>query len=143
GGRPVRALEHVAHAPGVPGVPLRDRDDALPAKARIARPLAHALDDPARQLHDEAERRRRDAPGDVAGGGSPPPVRAGRAGARLPRAVRHARALAGRDYRLPRRLAAAERGLAGRILGTARHPRLARVAERAAPGRVPDPAVGA
>ena len=42
------------------------RDAALHAAARGARPLAHALDDPARLVHDEAERDRRDDAGDLA-----------------------------------------------------------------------------
>ena len=43
-----------------------------------------ALDDPARLLHDEAQRDRRDDPGDLAGVRPHPPVRARRADARLP-----------------------------------------------------------
>ena len=48
--------------------------------ARGARPLARALDDPARLLHDEAQRHRRDDPGDLARVRQAAPVRARRAG---------------------------------------------------------------
>ena len=55
--------------------------------ARGARPVADALDDPARLVHDEAQRHRRDDPGDLAGVRRAAPVRARRAGAGLQRAV--------------------------------------------------------
>ena len=67
-GDPGRAAAHdaVPHASGVPPVPLRDRDAALPAPARRPRPRARPHDDPARVVHDEAQRDRRDDPGHVA-----------------------------------------------------------------------------
>ena len=43
-------------APGLQRAPLRDRDAALPEPAAGARPLARAGDDPARLVHDEAQR---------------------------------------------------------------------------------------
>ena len=52
-------------ASGLPPAPLRDRDAALHQAARGARPLAHLRDDPARLLHDEAERHHRDDAGDA------------------------------------------------------------------------------
>ena len=124
-------------------LPLRDRDAALPEPAAGARPLARAVDDPARLVHDEAQRHRRDAPGDVAGARAAAPVRAGGPGPRLPRAVRRARALARRDHRLRRRVAAAERGRAGRVRGAAGDPRLPPLARRHGPQRLPDPGLGA
>ena len=54
-------------------------------------PLAHARDDPARLLHDEAQRHGRDDAGDVAGVRRAASVRAARAGAGLRRAVPAAR----------------------------------------------------
>jgi hypothetical protein len=85
GGRPalrraVRAHERLPDAPGVQHAPQRDGHAALPARPRVEGPLARALDDPARQLHDEAQRHRRDGPGDVARVRAPAPVRAARPG---------------------------------------------------------------
>ena len=48
------------------------------------------------------------------------------------RALRRPRGLAGRDHRLRRRVAAAQRRLAGRVRGPARHPRLPREPRRGA-----------
>ena len=89
-----------------------------------ARPLARALDDPARLLHDEAQRDLRDDPGDLARARQAPPVRAGRPGPRLPRDVRRARALAGRDHRVRRGVAPAQLRRAGRVRGPAHDPRV-------------------
>ena len=50
----------ILDAPGVPPLPLRDRDAALPAPARRPRPRARPHDDPARLVHDEAQRDDRD-----------------------------------------------------------------------------------
>ena len=55
-----RARSGVPRAPGLQHAPLRDRDAALHARARVAGSLAHALDDPARLLHHEAQRHGRD-----------------------------------------------------------------------------------
>ena len=53
--------------PGVPPLPLRARDAALPPAAGGARPVADHVDDPARLVHDEAQRHGRDGAGDLAG----------------------------------------------------------------------------
>ena len=53
-----------------------------------ARPLARPLDDPARLVHDEAQRHGGDVPGDLARVRQAPSVRAGRPDAGLRRAVR-------------------------------------------------------
>ncbi len=55
-----------------------------------------------------------------------PPLRAARPGRGLPRADPFAGGLARRDHRLRRRVAAAQRRLAGRVRGPARDPRLPR-----------------
>ena len=104
--------------------PLRDADAALPAHALGPRRRARPLDDPARLLHDEAQRDDRDAGRLVARVLDDPPVRAARPGRRLRHADRRPRALAVRDHGLRRRLAAAERRLAGRVRRPARDPRL-------------------
>jgi hypothetical protein len=88
-------------------------------------PVAHPLDDPARLLHHEAQRHRRDDAGHLARASRlhpfAPPTRPG-----LRRAVRASSRLARRDHRLRRGLAAAQRRLAGRVRRPARHPRLPR-----------------
>ena len=68
--------------------PLRDRDAALPALARRQGPRARPHDDPARLVHDEAQRDDRDAPDHLAGVREPAPVRARGPGAGLSRARR-------------------------------------------------------
>ena len=55
--RCARSVRH-PHAPGVPHVPLRVADAALPAHARRPRPRARPHDDPAGLVHDEAQRAR-------------------------------------------------------------------------------------
>ena len=65
--------------------PQRDRDAALPAGPRRPRPRARPRDDPARLVHDEAQRDRRDDPGHAAGVRAHAPVRARRPGRRPPR----------------------------------------------------------
>ena len=55
-------------------------DAALPAPARRPRPRARPHDDPARLVHDEAQRDHRDGADHVARVRSHPPVRAGRPG---------------------------------------------------------------
>src|SRR3989442_268765 len=114
----------LSDAPGVPPLPLRDRDAALHQAARSARPVAHVGHDPARLVHDEAQRHDRDGPAVVARVQPAAPVRPARAGHRLPHAVPPARRHAGRDHRLPEDLVAAELGGAGRVHGTAGDPRL-------------------
>ena len=78
----LRRTSPILDAPGVPPVPLRDRDAALPAPARRPRPRARPHDDPARLVHDEAQRDDRDDPGHVARVRRRAPVRAARADAR-------------------------------------------------------------
>ena len=134
-----RAPEPVPHAPGLRQPPLRDRDAALHVAAAGPRPLARAVDDPARLVHDEAQRHVRDDPGDVAAVRRAPPVRAGRPGEGLPRDVRAARGLARRDHRLRRGVAAAELRSAGRVHGAADDPRVSPRPRRRAPRRVPHP----
>ena len=70
--------------------------------------------DPARLLHDEAQRDHRDGAGLAAGLRRPAPVRAGRGRRRLPPAGQRARGLAGRGHRLRPGLDPAQRRLAGR-----------------------------
>ena len=60
-------------------------------------------------------------------------------GGRVPRAHPHARAVARRDHRVRRRLAAAERRQPGRVRGPARDPRLPPRERRHAPRRLPHP----
>ena len=66
----------------------RDRDAALPAPAAGQGPRARPQHDPARLLHDEAERDRRDDPGHLARLRPPPPVRAAGPGRGLPELFR-------------------------------------------------------
>ena len=111
--RRVRAHVPVPRAPRLPCAPRRSGDAPLPVRAAGARSLARALDDPARLLHDEAERDDRDAPGDLAGVRCAPPLRAARAVGRVRGALRGARGLARGDHEAPGRLTAAERRCAG------------------------------
>ena len=76
----LRRTSELLDASRVPTVPLRDRDAALPAPARRPRPRARPHDDPARLVHDEAQRDDRDDPDHVARVRRHPPVRAGRPG---------------------------------------------------------------
>ena len=133
----------VPHPPGLLRAPQRDRDAALPAPARRLRLRAGPGHDPARLLHHEAQRGRRDGAGVAAGLRRDPPVRAGGAGAGLPLADRGPGALAGRDHRLRRGVAAAERRLPGRAGRAAGDPRVPRGERAERPERLPDPAVRA
>jgi glycine dehydrogenase len=81
----------------------------------------------------------RDAAGDLARARAAAPVRARRSGRGHRRDGVGARDLARGDHRAAGGLAAAERGLAGRVRGPARDPPLPRGARRSAPRRVPDP----
>ena len=127
-----RAQLRLPHAPRLPRASLGDADAALPAHALGPRRRARPLDDPARLVHDEAQRDDRDAGRLVAGVLDDPPVRAARPGRRLRHADPRPRALAVRDHGLRRGLAAAERRLAGRVRGPARDPRLPPLARRRA-----------
>ena len=75
-------------------------------RPRGAGPVAqHRLDDPARLVHDEAQRDQRDAPGQLAGVLPHPPLRAQRADRRLPRATPPAGHVAGGGHRVARGVA--------------------------------------
>ena len=63
----LQRTSRLPHPSGVPRASLRDRDAALHAQAQRPRPRARPRDDPARLLHHEAQRDRRDDPGDLAG----------------------------------------------------------------------------
>ena len=96
--------------------------------------------DPARLVHDEAQRHHRDGADHLARVREHAPVRAGR---RRPRATRElvdpAGGVAGRDHRLRRGQRAAERRLAGRAGRAAGDPRLPPGQRRHRPRRLPDP----
>ena len=81
----LRRSSAVPDASGLPPPPQRDRDAALPAQPRRQGPRARPLDDPARLVHDEAERDQRDDPDHLAGVRARPSVRAGRPARRLRR----------------------------------------------------------
>ena len=105
----------------------------------------YALDrghDPARLVHDEAQRDHRDGAGQPARVRRPAPVRAGRGRRRLPAADRRARGLARRGHRLRPGLDPAERRLAGRARRPAGDPRLPPRPRRRGPQRLPDPVLG-
>ena len=140
-----RAAAHVGvpHPSGVQRPPQRDRDAALPAAAGRFRHRPRPVDDPARLVHDEAERGGRDGADQLAGVRRPAPVRPAAAGGRLRGADRIARGPAGPAHRVRRGIRAAERRLAGRTGGPAGHPGLPRVPRRGRPRRLPDPGVGA
>ena len=72
-------------ASGLPSPPHRNRDAALHPQARRPRHCARPRDDPARLLHDEAQRHHRDDPGHLAGIQPDPSLRAGRTDTRLSR----------------------------------------------------------
>ena len=73
-----RTIGFLTH-PVFNSLPHRARDAALHQAARGARPVAHHLDDPARLVHDEAQRHLRDGAGHLAGVRRPPPLRCRRA----------------------------------------------------------------
>ena len=132
----------VPHASGVQHPPQRDRHAALPAPPVRPGRGARPLDDPARLVHDEAERDRRDGGGHLAGVRRAAPLRArGRRGG-LRRADRRPGALAVRGHRLRRLLPAAERRL-GRASSPACSPSATTTARaatgRGGPRRLPDP----
>ena len=75
-GRPRRRRERRVPDPvSVRALPHRARDAALPAAPRRRRPGARPHDDPARVVHDEAQRDDRDGLDHVARVRRPPPVR--------------------------------------------------------------------
>ena len=140
---PLRRTHRLPHPPGVQHAPLRDRAAPLPPPAGRPGHRPRPVDDPAGQLHDEAQRHHRDGGGHLARARAAPPVLPARAGRGLPRADHLARGVARRDHRLRPRVAPTQRRLAGRAGRPARHPRLPRGARRAGPRRVPHPELGA
>ena len=104
-----------------------------------ARPRARSHDDPARLVHDEAQRDHRDDADHLAGVRRPPSVRPGRRVRRAAGADRRARRLAGRDHRLRRRQRAAQRRQPGRVRRAAGDPRLPPLPRRRAAHGLPDP----
>ena len=109
------AHEHVPDASGVQHAPFRDGDDALHPQPRAKGPRARQLDDPARVVHDEAERGNRDAPDHVESVQPHASVRAGRTDRGLRARVQGARGGALRDHRLREGLTAAELRRARRV----------------------------
>ncbi len=103
----------VPHAPGVQQPSQRNADAALHPVLERQGPGARPRHDPARQLHDEAQRDQRDDPHHLAGVRRHPSVRAARATGRLLAAERAAVRLAVPVHRLCRRQPAAECRLAG------------------------------
>ena len=106
--------------------PQRDRDAALHPQPGRQGPRARPLDDPARLVHDEAERDQRDDPDHLARVRERASVRAGRPAAPATTRSPPAASLAVRGHRLRRHQPAAERRLAGRVRRAAGDPRLAR-----------------
>ena len=130
----------VPHPVGVQPLPHRARDAPLPAPPRRPGPRARPHDDPARLVHDEAQRHRRDAcrsrgPSSPTSTRSPPTSR----DARLPHDDRPAGADARGDHRLRRGQPAAQRRQPGRVRRAAGDPRLPPQPRRRAAHRVPDP----
>ena len=117
-------LDAVPDPSGLQPAPFRAADDAVPAPARTEGHRARPVDDPARVMHDEAQRRRRAPPGNLAGVRPAAPLRPGRAGRRLQPGDRRARARPPRDHRLRRRVPAAQLGRPGRACRPARDSRL-------------------
>src|SRR5437773_602208 len=132
----------VPHAPRVSQVPVRDGNAALHQEARGARPLAHLRHDPARLVHDEAQRDDRDGAPLLARVQPAPPLRPARAGAGLPHPVPPAGAATGGDHGVPRRVAAAQFRSPRRAHRPAGRARLPHLPRRRAPRRVPHTHVG-
>ena len=140
GAAPKHALPR---APGVQHAPLRDGDAALHAHAAVARPLARAFDDPARLVHDEAQRHGGDDPGDVAGVRQAASVRAAGSGRGLPAAVRRAGARAGEITGFAGVSLQPNAGSQGEYAGLLVIRATTRARGEGHRDRVPDPAVGA
>ena len=122
---------------GLQPAPLGARDAPLHPSPAGARPLPHDLDDPPGVVHDEAQRDLRDAARHLARVRGAASLRASGPGQGLRGALRAARSLAGRDHGLRGHVPPAQRGLAGRIRGAARHPRLPPLARGHRARRVP------
>ena len=133
--RPAAADVGVPDASGVQLASLRDRDDALHPVARAQGPRPRHGDDPARVVHDEAQRGGRDDAGELAGvladaSRSCRSIRRQATGRSSTSSTRRSAAITG----LPGGVAAAELGRAGRVRGAARHsrPTISRAATSAA-----------
>ena len=118
------AGRRAADAGGVQPLPHRTRDAPLPAPARRSRPRPRPHDDPARVVHDEAQRDDGDGADHVARVRQPAPVRAVRRQRRAAGADRRPGGVARGDHGLRRRQRAAERREPGRAGRTAGDPRL-------------------
>ena len=118
----------VPHPPGVQRPPQRDLDAALPAPAVRQGRGARPVDDPARLVHDEAERHGRDGTDQLARVRRAAPLRARMRYGRVRRADRLPRAMAVRGDRLRRLHRRSERRVARRARRTARDPVVSRVA---------------
>ena len=134
---PRRPAPHhaVPHPSGLQPPSQRDRDAALPAQPRRQGPRARPLDDPARLVHDEAERDQRDDPDHLARVRAHPSVRAGRPARRLRRAAPPARAWLCEATGYAGVSLQPNAGSQGEYAGPARDPRLARLARRSASQR--------
>ena len=133
------ARRRVPHPGAVPRLPQRARHAALPAPPRRPRPGARPHDDPARLVHDEAQRGDGDGADHVAGVRQRPSVRPRRPDRGLPGDDRRARGGAVRDHRLRRRQPATQRRQPGRVRRAAGDPRLPPQPRRRRPHRLPDP----
>ena len=137
-----RTSEYLTH-PVFNTLPFRDRHDAVPQVPRRPRLRAGPRDDPARVVHDEAQRGDRDGCGHLAGVRRPAPLRPRGGRRRVARAHRAAGGLARRPHRVRRGEPAAERRQPGRARRPARDPRLPPRERRRRPDRLPDPLLGA
>ena len=138
------AHDAVPHPPGVPPAPLRDGDAALPAPP--GRPDL-ALDRSMIPLGSCTMKLNATTEMDAVTWpefGAHPPLRPARPGRRATaQLIGELEALAGRDHRLRRGVAPAQRRFAGRVRRPAGHPRPTTAASGdAAPRRLPHPVVG-
>ena len=120
----------VHDAPGLPPPPVGDADDALRQGPRAQGRRPRHVDDPARVLHDEAQRGGGDAPGHLAGVLAAAPVRPARADEGLRPGHRGTRGGAPRGDGLRGGVPAAELRGAGRAHGLAGHSRLSPLPRR-------------
>ena len=120
-------------------LPRRARDAPLPKAPGGQGRRTQPQHDPARLLHHEAQRHRRDDAHHPAGLRRHPPARTRRPDPRLRHPHRAPVRLALRRHRLRRRLAAAQRRQPGRIRRPARHPRLPPRKRRRPPRHLPHP----
>ena len=120
-------------------VSQRARHAAVPAPPRRPRPRARPHDDPARIVHDEAQRRHRDGADHVAGVRQRASVRARRPDRGLSGDDRRARVGAVRDHRLRRGQPPAQRRQPGRVRRPAGDPRLPPQPRRRGAHRLPHP----